>query len=88
MDTTKQKLEKALIAAENMTDAEYLALYEEAKRLSGPSVVISDFMQEREVELHLRISTSNVDIWVESTIAVHIPEKALYEVDSALSLVA
>lgn len=88
MATNKQKLEAALAAIDRMTDAEYLALHEEAKKYTGPDIVIPDLMPEPEIHLNLNSSVSAVAVWSESTANIYISGDANFAMDNGLSLVA
>ena len=88
MATNKQKLEAALAAIDTMTDAEYLALHEEAKRYDGPEIVVLDFNTEPETHLNFTTFVSTVNSWVESGGNIRLPGDAAYVADAEMPLVA
>jgi hypothetical protein len=88
MDNSIEKLQRALAAAERMTDEEYLALHEEAKKYTGPDIVFTDFNLEPETHLILTTSASTVSRWIEPADSIRVSGDAAYGVDSEMPLVA
>jgi uncharacterized membrane protein len=91
MNADIERLERALAAAEKMTDAEYLALHEEAKKYAGPDLLVSECELEPETILSMRMSPATLAIWSTEKIQINVVgylDAAAYNADAELPLVA
>lgn len=91
MNANIEKLQRALAAAEQMTDAEYLELHEEATKYTGPELLVSKWDLEPETNLRMRMSPATVVTWATESIEINVVgylDATAYAADSELPLVA